>query len=83
LDWLRFWDYTAADWADLQLLVLVVAAIVAWRQVKEARRLREAQAQPFVVVDFEVEEQSHQIFWPSRTSAGQWRGTSVCGSILS
>jgi hypothetical protein len=55
LDWVRFWDYTAADWAGLQLLVLIAAAIVAWWQVKEARRLREAQAQPFVVVDFVVE----------------------------
>jgi hypothetical protein len=55
LDWLRFWDYTAADWAGLQLLALIAAAIVAWWQVKEARRVREAQAQPFVIVDLEVE----------------------------
>jgi hypothetical protein len=38
-----------------QLLVLVVAALVAWRQVREARRLREGQVRPFVVVDFDVE----------------------------
>lgn len=43
-----------------QLIVLGVAALVAWRQVHEARRLREAQAQPFVVVDFEVDEERHQ-----------------------
>jgi hypothetical protein len=54
LDWLRFWDYTSADWSGLQFLVLVVAAVVAWWQVKEARRVREAQAQPFVIVDLEV-----------------------------
>ena len=38
-----------------ELLVLVVAAAVAWRQVREARRLREDQSRPFVVIDFEVE----------------------------
>lgn len=38
-----------------QLVVLTVAAIVAWHQVREARRLREAQTRPFVVMDFEVE----------------------------
>jgi hypothetical protein len=38
-----------------QLIVLVAAAAFAWRQVGEARRLREAQTRPFVVVDFEVE----------------------------
>jgi hypothetical protein len=39
-----------------QLVVLIVAAIFAWRQVKEARELREEQNRPFVVVDFDVEE---------------------------
>lgn len=38
-----------------QLVVLSVAAVVAWRQVREARRLREEQQRPFVVIDFEVE----------------------------
>jgi hypothetical protein len=38
-----------------QLLVLVAAAIFAWRQVREARVLREEQNRPFVVVDIEVE----------------------------
>lgn len=50
-------------WADIaqtailggQLFVLAVAAVVAWRQVREARRLREQQIRPFVVVDFEVD----------------------------
>jgi hypothetical protein len=37
-----------------QLLVLVVAAGFAGYQVWEARRLREAQVRPFVVIDFEV-----------------------------
>jgi hypothetical protein len=39
-----------------QLLVLVVAAIVAWRQVGEARKLREEQTRPFVVLDFDAHE---------------------------
>jgi len=34
-----------------QLVVLIAAAIFAWRQVKEARVLREEQNRPFVVVD--------------------------------
>lgn len=38
-----------------QLAVLVLAAFVAWRQVSEARQLREEQARPFVVVDFEID----------------------------
>lgn len=38
-----------------QLVVLIVAAIFASRQVKEARELREEQNRPFVVVDFDVE----------------------------
>jgi hypothetical protein len=40
-------------------VVIVAAAVVAWRQVKEARRLRdeqrrlrEEQARPFVLIDF-------------------------------
>jgi hypothetical protein len=52
------------QWTDIaqvalvggQLLVLIAAAIFAWRQVKEARELREEQNRPFVVVDFDVED---------------------------
>ncbi len=39
-----------------QLVVLIVAALFAWRQVKEARELREEQNRPFVVVDFDCEQ---------------------------
>jgi hypothetical protein len=47
------------DWTEIaaacilgaQLLVLLVAAGVAWYQAQEARRLREDQSRPFVVVD--------------------------------
>lgn len=38
-----------------QLVVLIVAAFVAWRQVREARELREEQQRPFVVVDFDLQ----------------------------
>ena len=38
-----------------QLVLLGVAAFVAWRQVEEARRLREEQSRPFVVMDFDTE----------------------------
>jgi hypothetical protein len=51
--WLSPWDWSSSDWAGLTFLVLVAAAIVAWRQVKEAQRLREEQARPFVVIDIE------------------------------
>lgn len=40
----------------LQLVVLIVAAVVAWRQVQEARTLREEQNRPFVVMDFDVDD---------------------------
>ncbi|MGN6814879.1 MAG: hypothetical protein ACTHK3_02190 [Solirubrobacterales bacterium] len=54
---------TPVTWAEeaqvvlvaAQLGVLIVAALVAWRQVREARRLREQQNRPFVVMDFDVE----------------------------
>jgi hypothetical protein len=45
-----------------QLLVLTGAAFVAWRQVAEARRLREEQNRPFVVIDFERQETTKTIF---------------------
>jgi hypothetical protein len=54
-DWpglLSPWDWTATDWAGVTCVVLIVAAFVAWRQVKEARKLREEQARPFIVIDF-------------------------------
>ena len=47
------------NWAEIvtaavvavQLAVLAGAALIAWFQVKEARRLREDQSRPFVVMD--------------------------------
>ena len=48
------WTDEAQVWLVAgQLLILVVAAVFAFWQVKEARRLREEQTRPFVVVDFE------------------------------
>jgi hypothetical protein len=38
-----------------QLLILIGAARVAWSQAREARRLREQQNRPFVVIDFDIE----------------------------
>lgn len=55
-DWLRFWEYTAAEWAGLQFLVLVAAAIFAWRQSGEARRLRLERSRPHVLIDLVVWE---------------------------
>lgn len=40
-------------------MVAVIAAVAAFRQVREARTLREEQAQPFVVVDVEENEAGH------------------------
>jgi len=54
VDWLRFWDYTAADWAGLQFAVLLTAAVVAYFQVREARRLRQERSRPFVVIEVDV-----------------------------
>lgn len=50
--WLDPFGWTATDWTALQVVVLLVAAVVAVRQVGEARKLREATIRPFVVVDF-------------------------------
>jgi hypothetical protein len=53
-------DIVQAIAVALQLGVLIVAALFAWRQVGEARKLREDQARPFVMVDFDVRD--HMIF---------------------
>lgn len=46
------WEWSASAWSALTFLVLLGAALLTWRQVKEAQRLREEQAQPFVIIDF-------------------------------
>jgi hypothetical protein len=56
--WLDWWtaNRVAAAAATGQLLVLVLAALYARAQVREARKLRQDQARPSVVVDFEPEQ---------------------------
>jgi hypothetical protein len=56
VNWLEFWEFTSADWAGLQFLALVVAACFAFYEAREARKLRRAQAEPFVVADLEVDD---------------------------
>jgi hypothetical protein len=53
-EWISPWNWTTADWAGLQFAVLVAAAIVAWRQVREAVHAREERTRPFVVIDLRV-----------------------------
>jgi archaellum component FlaF (FlaF/FlaG flagellin family) len=45
----------AAVAACAQAVLLIVAAVIAYRQVQEARRVREEQAQPYVVVALEAD----------------------------
>lgn len=49
--WLHPWAWAAPTWAGLTFLVLAATAFFALRQAHEARRLREAQARPFVIID--------------------------------
>jgi hypothetical protein len=46
------WDWSSGSWAGLTFLVVFAGGIVAAWQVHEARRLREDQARPFVIIDF-------------------------------
>jgi hypothetical protein len=47
------WPAVAAWAAWATVLIYIVIGLFAWRQVHEARKLREEQARPFVIVDFE------------------------------
>jgi hypothetical protein len=47
------WSAVAAWAAWAMVLIYLVIGLFAWRQVREARTLREEQARPFVIVDFE------------------------------
>lgn len=60
------WDsetsaYVAALAQIGTFVIALVAAVFAWRQVREARKTREAQSQPFVVVDVVPGK-----LWPNR-----------------
>ena len=65
----------ASAWIDIgslavltaQLLVLAGAAIIGLRQVREARRLREEQIRPIVVLDFDTQD---AIFFLKLTNFG-------------
>jgi hypothetical protein len=47
------WAAVAAVAACATVVIYIVIGLFAWRQVHEARKLREEQARPFVIVDFE------------------------------
>ncbi len=47
------WTAVGALAACATVVIYVVLGLFAWRQVGEARKLREEQARPFVIVDFE------------------------------
>jgi hypothetical protein len=47
------WPAIAAWAAWATVAIYIVIGLFAWRQVHEARKLREEQARPFVIVDFE------------------------------
>jgi hypothetical protein len=46
------WEWPASAWSAITFVVLLGAAVLTYWQVREARRLREDQARPFVVIDF-------------------------------
>lgn len=48
------WEWSASAWSALTFLVLVVAAGLTWRQVKETQTAREERSRPFVLLDFEI-----------------------------
>lgn len=56
-EWAGLGGYTPEQWQAfgtmLTAAVAMAAAVFAWQQVRHARRLRDEQAQPYVVVDFE------------------------------
>lgn len=60
-----------------QLIVVIVAAVFAWRQVSEARELREQQIRPFVVVDFDVETDTNVYFQVSNLGASLARDVRI------
>jgi hypothetical protein len=54
-------DIVGTAIAAATLFVIASAAIIAWRQLREARRLRRERNRPFVVVDFEREKATRGI----------------------
>ncbi|GAA1622633.1 hypothetical protein GCM10009744_07400 [Kribbella alba] len=56
-EWVGLGGYTPEQWQAVGTMatafIALAAAVFAWQQVRHARKLREEQAQPYVVVDFE------------------------------
>ena len=57
-EWVGLGGYTPEQWQAVGTMatafIALAAAVFAWQQVRHARKLREEQAQPYVVVDFEA-----------------------------
>ena len=49
----------------------IVIGLFAWRQVREARKLREEQARPFVIVDFDP---GFRVYLPLQLIASPGKG---------
>lgn len=68
----------AAVWSAVAAwLTLALVGVSLWfvrRQVLEAKKTREEQSRPFVVVDFDLDTGTHIIPWWSRTSERRLRG---------
>ena len=60
-----WWGLTAGAWATiaawLTLAVLTGTAVIALRQLRDARRLSEAESRPWVVVDLDLDKHPHMI----------------------
>jgi hypothetical protein len=60
-----FFAWKPGDWSALgtcvTALVAIIAALFAWRQVREARRLRQEQTQPYVAVTMETSAAAQNI----------------------
>lgn len=54
-------EVVSAISAAISCAVLIIAAGVAWNQLREAQRLRKAQTRPFVVLDFDVSDRGSVI----------------------
>jgi hypothetical protein len=69
-DWWQFWEWTPAAWAAVGAWGALIYAVV---QVGEARKLREEQARPWILVDFEP----GFIFWLTIENIGRTVATDI------
>jgi hypothetical protein len=66
-----YWtDVIGAVTSVVTATILLAAGLIAWWQASEARKLRRAQARPFVVIDFDLEERPfiHVRIWNAGTT---------------